>query len=96
MRLDEPAFVGRTRELDALAAALDDARAKRGRFVLVLGDGGIGKTRTIEEFVRSAACPPDRVLWGRCREQEGAPAYWPWVRAIQSYVESCEPAALAQ
>ncbi len=96
MRLVEPAFVGRTRELDALAAALDDARARRGRFVLLLGDGGIGKTRTVEEFVRSAACPPDRVLWGRCPEQEGAPAYWPWVRALQTYVEACEPSALAQ
>ncbi|HEV7735056.1 MAG TPA: AAA family ATPase [Candidatus Binatia bacterium] len=96
MRFDEPAFVGRSRELDVLAAALDDARAGRGRFVLLLGDGGIGKTRTVEEFVRSAACPPERVLWGRCPEQEGAPAYWPWIRALQSYVETCDPAALAR
>ena len=36
-----------------------------------------------------------RVHWGRCREDEGAPAYWPWVQAIRSYARDADPVALA-
>ncbi|MGA8804736.1 MAG: adenylate/guanylate cyclase domain-containing protein, partial [Solirubrobacterales bacterium] len=36
-----------------------------------------------------------RVYWGRCREDEGAPAYWPWVQAIRSYARDADPVALA-
>src|SRR5262249_60556242 len=51
----------------------------------LVGDAGIGKTRTVEEFVRRVDLPAGRVLWGRCQEQPGAPTYWPWVRAIRDY-----------
>ena len=36
-----------------------------------------------------------RVYWGRCHEDEGAPAYWPWVQAIRSYARDADPVALA-
>ena len=36
-----------------------------------------------------------RVHWGRCREDEGAPAYWPWVQALRAYVRDADPVALA-
>ena len=35
-----------------------------------------------------------RVYWGRCREDEGAPAYWPWVQAIRGYARDADPVAL--
>src|SRR5262249_4476108 len=78
-------FVGRERELEVLVGGLRDARAGRARFVLVSGDAGIGKTRIVEELVRRADLPPGRVLWGRAPEQTGAPSYWPWIRALESY-----------
>jgi tetratricopeptide (TPR) repeat protein len=28
------------------------------------------------------------VLWGRCWEAGGAPAYWPWVQALRTYLRS--------
>jgi class 3 adenylate cyclase/tetratricopeptide (TPR) repeat protein len=43
-------LVGRDRETAALARALDDARAGRGRFVEIVGEPGIGKTRLAEEL----------------------------------------------
>src|SRR2546427_9001593 len=46
------AFVGREHELSSLLAALDDATAGAGRLVLLLGEAGIGKTRTAGEFAR--------------------------------------------
>src|SRR5262245_66183150 len=78
-------FRVREREMEILAAGLRDARAGRTRFVLISGEAGIGKTRMVEELVRRADLPPGRVLWGRAPEQTGAPSYWPWIRALESY-----------
>ena len=92
----EPLFVGRDRELGVLAAGLRDARGGRARFIVVTGDAGIGKTRTVEEFVRQAALPAGRVLWGRAPEQAGAPSYWPWIRAFEQYVAAADALALRE
>jgi class 3 adenylate cyclase len=35
------------------------------------------------------------VHWGRCRDEEGAPAYWPWVQALRSYIREADPVGLA-
>ena len=43
-------LVGRDRETAALTRALDHARAGDGRFVEILGEPGIGKTRLAEEL----------------------------------------------
>lgn len=78
-------FVGRQRELGTLAGILDEARAGRGRLVLVGGDPGVGKTRLVEEL--TASLPPARVLWGRCSPVDGAPPYWPWRQIVRLAAE---------
>jgi len=47
-------FVGRTRELEALRAAFDRTERGHGGVALLLGEPGIGKTRTCEEFALHA------------------------------------------
>src|SRR4030095_4006056 len=89
-------FVGREPELGVLMAGLDDARAGRGRFIALVGAAGIGETRMLEEFVARASVPDERILWGRCPEHHGLPAYWPWTQAIARYVERCDAEALAR
>ncbi len=84
-------FVGRERELAELSQAHDDAIAGSGRLVLLEGEPGIGKTRLMDELARRARRAGVRVLWGRCWEEGGAPAYWPWVQAIRGYVRESEP-----
>lgn len=79
---------GRDAELGALAAALARAAAGRGRLVAITGEPGIGKTRLVDEFVRTAGLPPSRVLRGRCPEQAGVPSYWPWTRVLRALVAS--------
>jgi predicted ATPase len=63
-----------------LRAALEDACAGQGNVVLLAGEPGIGKTRTAEELGLQAAQRGAQVLWGRCYEGSGAPAFWPWVQ----------------
>ena len=87
-------FVGRQREMGELKAALEDALSGRGRLVTLVGEPGIGKTRTALELATYAGLRQAQVLWGRCYEGEGAPPYWPWVQAIRSYVRDVDPEQL--
>lgn len=79
-------FVGRGRELEALGAALTQVlTAAEGRFVLITGEAGIGKTRVAEEFGRIAIERGVDVAWGRPIES-GAPPYWSWVEVLREIV----------
>jgi len=85
------AFVGRTRELAALSAGLEDAFAGRGRLFVIGGEPGIGKSRLAAELAIQARARGARGLWGRCWEAGGAPAYWPWVQSLRGYMRDCGP-----
>ncbi len=87
-------FVGRGREMGELRAALEESLSGRGRLVTLVGEPGIGKTRTAQELATYATLRGAQVLWGRCYEAQGVPPYWPWVQAIRSYVREREPDAL--
>jgi DNA-binding SARP family transcriptional activator len=99
--VDEPAteagrgvFVGRETEFAQLAAGLDDALAGRGRLFFLVGEPGIGKSRLADELIRRARKHGVEVLVGRCWEASGAPAYWPWVQSLRSYIRDAEPDSL--
>ena len=80
-------FVGREREVGRLRAAFEDSLAGRGRLVMLVGEPGIGKTRTAQELITYARLRGARVLVGRAYEAEGAPAFWPWVQLARTYME---------
>src|SRR5829696_4752757 len=84
--MPRPPFVGRSRELALLRERLAAAVQGHGGVTLLLGEPGIGKTRLAEELGAAAGAQGARVLWGRCWEGEGAPAFWPWVQCLRSYV----------
>ena len=84
--LTEEVFVGRQAEMGVLQAALEDALAGPGRLVMLVGEPGIGKTRTAREFLGHAERRGAFALWGRCHESPGAPPYWAWVQIIRAYV----------
>ena len=94
-RLAEGVFVGRDAELETLRAALEESLSGNGRILMLVGEPGIGKTRTSEELCTYAKMRGAQVLWGRCYEGDGAPAYWPWVQIIRSYVHDRDPEGLA-
>jgi len=85
-QLSHNAFVGRERELAELRAGLGDVIAGRGRLFLMSGEPGIGKTRLAEEISNDASACGIRVLWGRCWEGGGAPAYWPLIQILRAAV----------
>jgi DNA-binding CsgD family transcriptional regulator/tetratricopeptide (TPR) repeat protein len=81
-------IVGRARELDVFRTALDRMLGGRRGLVLISGEPGIGKTRCAEALAALAEDQGALVLWGRCREEAGAPPYWPWVQILRGYVDS--------
>jgi DNA-binding SARP family transcriptional activator len=76
-------FVGREAETARLQVALRDALDGQGQLVMLVGEPGIGKTRTAAEVAVAAEQLGASAFWGRCRESEGAPPYWPWVEALR-------------
>jgi predicted ATPase/class 3 adenylate cyclase len=89
-------FVGREPELAQLTKALGLAGKGFGRVVLLAGSGGMGKTRLTQELASRAESGGTLALWGRCLEEAGAPAYWPWRQLIRSYLRSSGDADPAQ
>ncbi|MCB9485224.1 MAG: protein kinase [Thermoflexaceae bacterium] len=79
-RLARGVFVGREKELDRLRKAFDEALSGHGGLVMLVGEPGIGKTRTAQELETYARMRGAQVLWGRNHENSGAPAFWPWVQ----------------
>jgi class 3 adenylate cyclase len=89
--LAEGVFVGRESEVDRLRKALEDAFEGRGRLMMLVGEPGIGKTRTAQELGTYARVRGARVLVGRSYEGEGAPAYWPWLQMARAYIHDADP-----
>ena len=70
--LSDRTFVGRQREIGELKTFLEDAVSGRGRLVTLVGEPGIGKTRTAQELSKlrrapAGAGPLGTMLRGRGR-----------------------------
>jgi DNA-binding winged helix-turn-helix (wHTH) protein/tetratricopeptide (TPR) repeat protein len=89
-------FVGREAAMKRMRDSLEEAAAGRGRLLLLVGEPGIGKTRTAEELAREARAKGARVLTGRCYEGEGAPAFWPWVQVLRESLRDRNAEAVAE
>lgn len=80
-RVSGSALIGRTDELDGLAAGLKRARAGEPSGVLIIGEAGIGKTRLLSEFQHAHAGVP--FATGHCLElAPGNLAFAPWIEAL--------------
>lgn len=88
MSAEAPRLAGRAQEMALMRAALEAACAGTGSVVLVAGEPGIGKTRLAEEVVAEARSRGALVLWGRCYEGEGAPAFWPWIQILRAVLSA--------
>jgi DNA-binding SARP family transcriptional activator len=85
-----PSFVGRRLELAEFRAQLDGAFAGRTSLFLIAGEPGIGKSRLADACSSIADARGARVIWGRCWEAGGAPAYWPWVQVLREYIREAD------
>jgi predicted ATPase len=84
-------FVGRFRELAVLEAAGLETEADEADgpapIIVVYGEPGIGKTRTVAELARALRARGADVLWGTCYEGGNADPYAVWVEALRGHME---------
>ncbi len=78
-----PGYFGRRDVVRRLGALVDGAVSGRGQVLVLSGEPGIGKSRTLEEAERFAAGSGARFVVGWCAEGAGAPPYWPWVQVLR-------------
>jgi tetratricopeptide (TPR) repeat protein len=89
-----PVLVGRQEELSQLEDELLSVNRGDGRFVLLAGEAGIGKTRLVKELAQRARKLGCEVLWGSCSEAELALPYLPFVEAIGNHLGQQDPAVV--
>jgi hypothetical protein len=87
-------LVGREREIGAATGALEGAASGRGRLLMLVGEPGIGKTSLADSIAATAEGRGFKVLWGRCWESGGAPAYWPWLDLLSELTAMLDDGAL--
>ena len=76
-------LVGRGAELRELLGAAEAACAVgRGWTAFISGEPGIGKTRLAAEFADLMRARGVRVAWAACRQDGGAPPYFPWSQLL--------------
>jgi class 3 adenylate cyclase len=88
-------LVRREDQLAILEEALLAAHRGEGRFVVVSGEAGIGKTRLVTELCGEARRLGSSVLWGGCSEAELSLPYLPFVEAIGNHLAAEDIDALA-
>ncbi len=86
-------FVGREQHMQVLSAALEHVARGQGHLVVLRGEAGIGKTRTLGELARRARELGFSVWEGAAHDGGGAPSYWPWTELLRACREDlCAPA----
>ncbi len=74
-------FVGRARERAMLAEHAESARQGQGRFTVLIGEAGAGKSRLLHELRDIAVAQDLRVIAGRCDAYGGSTPFLPFVDA---------------
>ena len=95
-RASSPVLVGRDEQMAALVAAFASVRQGGLSAVLLGGEAGVGKSRLVGEFSRTAAEAGARVLTGGCLElgTDGLP-FAPFTAVLRSLVHEMGADAVA-
>jgi len=80
-------FVGRQGELYALIEGFEKAQTGSGQVVGIVGEAGVGKSRTLLEFRNDLPEGEYRYLEGRCLHYGGSMPYLPLLDILRSFFE---------
>jgi DNA-binding CsgD family transcriptional regulator/tetratricopeptide (TPR) repeat protein len=80
-----PLLVGRSRERNLLRAQLSEVFAGQGRFIILSGEAGIGKTTLADDTCREASTAAGLVLVGHCYDGTETPPYGPWIELLGQF-----------
>ena len=84
-------FVNREEELTLLKDIFAETVAGKGQVVLVVGEGGVGKTRLVRELGKTAIGQNAIFAVGSSYDEEGLIPYSPWIEAIRGIMDQASP-----
>lgn len=87
-------LVGRELEIAVIDEALEALMSASARQLVLTGPAGIGKSRLALETAHRMEGRGGRVIWTRCIEEEGEPAWWPLREVARSL--GADPDAVLQ
>ncbi|WP_293003057.1 AfsR/SARP family transcriptional regulator [Mycobacterium sp.] len=76
-------FVGRTSELETVAAALSRARGGSGGSILFTGEGGIGKTALAQRISAQSGQSGMTMAWAAHPPGVRLPLMWTWIQLLR-------------
>ncbi|MGH7648132.1 MAG: ATP-binding protein, partial [Gemmatimonadaceae bacterium] len=76
-------YTARDGELATVRACLDEACAGTGRFVIVVGEAGMGKSRLLHELLPVVQDRGVTLLRGRCLSYGASTAYLPFIDVVR-------------
>ncbi|HEY2201672.1 MAG TPA: ATP-binding protein [Solirubrobacteraceae bacterium] len=89
-------FVGRRAELEHLKRLFETTSHGQGALVMLVGEPGIGKTALCEQLCAFVVEAGGQALVGHCyAEGSFRPPYQPFVEALDTYVQECDPEVVA-
>jgi adenylate cyclase len=91
-------FVGRAEEMQALQAALDDARASRGGALGLVAEAGVGKSRLCHEFAQLCRMEGLEVFEAQAQTHGTAIPFMPVLQMLRAFfgIGDREPEQLAR
>src|SRR5262245_30800599 len=89
-------YAGREREHARLAQCLAHIRTGRGRFVNVVGQAGLGKSRLFHELSVSVEQANLAVVAGRCEPYGNVSPYQPFIQVLRTLVTPRESVAAGE
>ncbi len=89
-------LVDREEELTILKSIFAETVAGKGQAVLVVGEGGVGKTRLVRELGNTAMGQNAIFAVGSSYEEEGLIPYSPWIEVIRGIIDQASPEILSK
>ena len=77
-------FVGRERELELLLDGFGRSKTGRGQSLSIVSEAGIGKSRLLYEFIKSATNEDVTILEGKCLSYSRGVAFHPVIDILKS------------
>ncbi len=83
-------YINRQDELAQLKSIWDQVDTGQGRLLFIRGEAGLGKSRLIQTFIRTAIEDSVEVVWGRCFPLEQQIVLSPWLQIFRSREDTSE------
>jgi diguanylate cyclase (GGDEF)-like protein len=82
-----PFLIGREKELGEFRKIIRKVKEGEGKFVFIIGETGVGKTRLANEVIKYAEVENFKILTARCYEETSLFPYYPFRELFKDFIK---------